>query len=516
MANIEQGSDIFDTYNSFKTIGNSVLDRLNNARDEAFQKKAQEMLKAESNATNSNSDNTTTQDEEIEEDAEIINNTITTNNKDSLNRYGIRQEIVIKSENEDANMKARRILSEHSKATEEITVKCLGDLDYRVGFGVHVYLPFFSKYYDCFMYVKEVEHEWLNSGLFTSTLTLTPSRVMDIQEWTDTTSSDEEDKEGSTASSSELWEKIYAVLKAQIGVPYKTGGITPDGFDCSGLVCYAYNQFSSETGITLNRTTESMVGQGKEIDKDNKEEWQAGDIILCRGNGAYPPPGHVVVYCGNNRMIHSSSDGVVETEFTRTDVMYVIRVLPESVSIYEGSNVDLPTEYVEKVKSMVEDAVSTTIKNMEEYGYKNNLIAICKQNNVDSYLMLGLISIESNGYPLAGTGRYKGLCQVDGGSTDPATNIRQGCEHYNEMCNYMGMCQTHVCLSAYNSGNATVEKSCKEAGIDYKTCSVKQLGDALYNYVKVHNPSWSPEEKKYYGVKVLLAQSILKSKNALG
>ena len=101
---------------------------------------------------------------------------------DNIKRYGVRQEILIQSKKEDAYIRAKTMLAEHSKPEEDIEVECIGDIDYRVGFGVHVLLPFLPKYYDCFMYVKEVEHEWKKKDMFVSKLTLTPSRIMDEKE----------------------------------------------------------------------------------------------------------------------------------------------------------------------------------------------------------------------------------------------------------------------------------------------------------------------------------------------
>ena len=89
-------------------------------------------------------------------------------------------------------------------------------------------------------------------------------------------------------------------------------------------------------------------------------------------------------------------------------------------------------------------------------------------------------------------------------------------QEYNQKCSATGYSSVWVSLSAYNSGQGTVINACKEAGYELKTVTVKQLGDALYNYVSSHNPSWSPSEKKYYASKVLLAIRILKDKNILG
>lgn len=448
------------------------------------------------------------------EKIEFIDNTITADEK-LVSMYGIRQSLVINNQNEDPLIIARSILSRYSKPEETIEVEVIGDLSYHVGYGVLVRIEGLGSYENALMYISNVTHTWVSDKIFTTKLTLTPSRVMDEREWNDTTNSDSEFK--FPGGSSELWDKIYSILRQQVGKPYTDGGNGPDSFDCSGLVCYAYNQFKDEIGFAINRTTETMVNQGIEVDKDDKSSWQPGDIILCIGDGSYTPPGHVVIYCGNNRIIHAAgkSRGVVEEECEKSDIMYVRRVLPESTSLYGGeATVDLPTEWKNEVNSLVQDAVKTTISNMTKYGYKNKLKNTCKSYNIDPYLMLGLIAIESNGDPSDATAPYIGLCQVDSGSTDIATNIEQGCEHYNKMCGYMSYAQTHVCLSAYNSGNGTVYSALNSSGLDISTVTVKQLGDALYSYVKA-NKNWDPVEKQLYSTKVLYAQALLREKKAL-
>lgn len=453
-------------------------------------------------------DNLVTKNEkgEIIEEAETVNNTITAQ-ESLVRRYGIRQEIVIKNKKEDPNIKARRILSDNCKPVEEIDVECIGDLDYRVGFGVHVYLPFLSKYADCLMYIKSVEHEWKPNGMFISKLTLTPSRVMDEKEWSDAT---EDDEDSSSSSGSDLWIKIYSLLKQQIGKPYVWGATGPDSFDCSGLVQYCYNQFANEIGFSLPRTTYEQIKQGTEVNASNIDEWEPGDLV-------FPHAGHVVVYTGDKKCIEAMQTGtnVMEHEYSRNSTYAVRRVLPEAVGVYDGGSVDIPSNYLNTIRSGVESNVAAFIKNIDNYGYKNNLISICKNYNIEPYTMAGLICIESEGNPVCGTGKYKGLCQVENGSTDPATNIKQGCEMYNKKCSATGYSSVWVSLSAYNSGEGTVINACKESGKDMKTVSMKELGDALYDYVSSHNSGWDPNEKKYYAAKVCLAINILKGKKAL-
>lgn len=433
------------------------------------------------------------------EEETVVNNTITA--QDSLiKKYGIRQEIVIKNDKEDPNIKARRILVDNCKPVEEIEVECIGDLDYRVGFGVHILLPFLAKYYDCLMYIKSVEHEWKPNGMLISTLTLTPSRVMDEKDWTDL---EEEDGEISS-SSSDLWEKIYALLKQQLGKPYVWGATGPDSFDCSGLVQYCFNQYKDETGITLNRVTTQQVKQGTEVSKDNKEEWQPGDLLFWYASPPYP--GHVSIYLGNNQMIHAPKTGDVVriVDITRTDIYAVRRVLPEVAEANISTN-GIPEEYSKGFINMVNDAVTTFTKNMKSWNYKSNIISEAGAHAIDPYLVAAIIAIESNGKPSNSSGAgANGLMQVIGGSFDVPTNIKQGCDIYRQKIKAVGTTNTSIVLSAYNCGEKYVLDAIRKYGLNKDSCSIKEIGDVI-----------GINETKYYPTKVLMAYNALKDKKAL-
>lgn len=441
------------------------------------------------------------------EEAEAVNNTLTAP-ASIIKKYGIIQDIIVKSKKEDPLLKAKRILNENCKPKETIDVECIGDVNYRVGFGVHLVAPFLKGYEDCFMYIKEVEHEWKSDSLFVSKLTLTPSRVMDEVEWNDL---DDDDSTDGSTDGSDLWNKIYAVLKQQEGKSYVYGAVGPDNFDCSGLVQYCYNQFSKETGLTLSRTTYEQCKQGTEVGKD-KGEWNPGDLLFWIGQDT--PPSHVSIYIGGNKMIHAPKTGdVVKTvDVTRTDIYTVRRVLPDSTS----SNINgskIPNEYENNLGS-VNGNCTTFISNMSKYGYKSIITSKSNSVGVDPYITAAIIAIESEGNPYCG-GTYYGLMQVENGSSDPTTNITAGLKEYVAKKKAVGE-QTHVILSAYNSGEGTVQRAAKQSGLTLSECSIKQLGDALYNYVKTYEGGWDPNEKKYYASKVLKAYSILKSKKALG
>ena len=87
------------------------------------------------------------------------------------------------------------------------------------------------------------------------------------------------------------------------GVPYKYGGISKDGIDCSGFVKNLYSQIYN---INLPRNTTSQMKDGERIDYFERA---LGDLVFYkRGTNTY----HVGVYYENDNFIHAStSKGVM-------------------------------------------------------------------------------------------------------------------------------------------------------------------------------------------------------------
>ena len=67
--------------------------------------------------------------------------------------------------------------------------------------------------------------------------------------------------------------KAVQVARSAIGTPYVPGGRNPGGFDCSGLVQWAYKS----VGINLPRTAREQAVVGKRITR--VEDMRAGDIV---------------------------------------------------------------------------------------------------------------------------------------------------------------------------------------------------------------------------------------------
>jgi len=95
-----------------------------------------------------------------------------------------------------------------------------------------------------------------------------------------------------------------------VGCSYVWGGASPEeGFDCSGLVYYAYAHF----GYTLERVADDQAHSGTPVSPDNM---QPGDIICFYSGGGYV--GHVGIYIGDGKFVHAanSATGVVVSELT--------------------------------------------------------------------------------------------------------------------------------------------------------------------------------------------------------
>ena len=89
-----------------------------------------------------------------------------------------------------------------------------------------------------------------------------------------------------------------------LGTPYQWGGTAANGFDCSGLIQYAYAQH----GIRLPRMSRDQATSGSEV-PPVVEALKPGDILLF---AARPGGGvtHVGMYVGEQKFIHSSNTGV--------------------------------------------------------------------------------------------------------------------------------------------------------------------------------------------------------------
>ena len=94
--------------------------------------------------------------------------------------------------------------------------------------------------------------------------------------------------------------KGLEIASAMLGIPYHYGGASPRGFDCSGLVYYAYRK----AGLSVPRTTNAQFQHAQPV---NRSRLQPGDLVFFRLTSR--PVSHVGIYAGDGRFIHAPSRG---------------------------------------------------------------------------------------------------------------------------------------------------------------------------------------------------------------
>ncbi len=85
-----------------------------------------------------------------------------------------------------------------------------------------------------------------------------------------------------------------------LGVKYSWGGITPDGFDCSGFTSYIFRKFQ----IVLPHSSALQARGGLPVARANLS---CGDLVFFDTNGGLDKINHVGIYMGDGRFIHASS-----------------------------------------------------------------------------------------------------------------------------------------------------------------------------------------------------------------
>lgn len=97
-------------------------------------------------------------------------------------------------------------------------------------------------------------------------------------------------------------ERMLMEIIKYLGTPYKYGGTTKSGIDCSAFTQTMYRDVFN---ISLERSARLQYNQGMEI--NNKQNLQFGDLVFFNTRKRVKP-GHVGIYIGENFFAHASSE----------------------------------------------------------------------------------------------------------------------------------------------------------------------------------------------------------------
>jgi cell wall-associated NlpC family hydrolase len=126
---------------------------------------------------------------------------------------------------------------------------------------------------------------------------------------------------------------IINYAKTFLGVPYRYGGTTPSGFDCSGFINFIFGNF----GFSLVRTSYGLAELGETV---ALSDIQPGDLLFFKGSNVNSTSvGHVAMVIevkdGSFKFIHSANGGVQITNFN-TSRYYIQRYVKAKRLDYGG------------------------------------------------------------------------------------------------------------------------------------------------------------------------------------
>lgn len=286
-------------------------------------------------------------------------------------------------------LKIKNQLKTTGYPTTEVVVKCLGDVNYKVGYGVMAKLPD-SEFYDKFMYITASEFEFIpNSDYWINTLTLSTSKHKELTTWSDIEEVvvDENGNivqgEGSTRGNSMVVAKAleWAYKTANDdSIGYSMNGNLrwgQDYYDCSSFVitAYRYAGLSLEGATYTGNMYETFLAEGFE-DVTSEVNLATGDGLIA-GDVLLNTIKHTEMYTGNGKKIGAHTDRVAkadqvsENSYSNYPWNYVLRyVVTENEGEDEegssGNSGFVSNNYIELLKDL--EGFTPTWDNSSKYG----------------------------------------------------------------------------------------------------------------------------------------------------
>lgn len=118
---------------------------------------------------------------------------------------------------------------------------------------------------------------------------------------------------GVSADRATLISDVVQTALDVMGMPYRWGDEGEQGFDCSGLIRYAFGKH----GVVLPRSSAEQAREGEEVPRE-LEQLRAGDVLTFAIRGSRIS--HVGLYLGNGRFIHSARKGVQVSVLSPDDI----------------------------------------------------------------------------------------------------------------------------------------------------------------------------------------------------
>jgi cell wall-associated NlpC family hydrolase len=94
--------------------------------------------------------------------------------------------------------------------------------------------------------------------------------------------------------------QVANLAEQYVGTPYRWGGSSPAGFDCTGFVMWVYSQF----GVDLPHNEAGQLASGASVPAD---DLQPGDVLVF-ANTYRRGLSHVGIYVGNGQFVHAADE----------------------------------------------------------------------------------------------------------------------------------------------------------------------------------------------------------------